>query len=375
MKKITAVLLSLSMIVGGTNITTFAQSNSSDINNISDSQGNVVQISDNWDGVTTENAVSGDGFRVTYKLQSSWHGGYNASVKIDNTSNKVIENWTLGFEYQGGITNVWNGVLESAEQGKYIVKNDGWNQDIAVGQSVEFGINGEGDFAGFPSNYQLLGQISNVDTTDYSIDYEVTSDWGTGFNSNLSINNKKTNGFADWVLEFDFDGNIDEIWNAKIESHEGNHYVIKNVEYNSTISANGTVSFGFSVKNGNSENSPKNYHLYSYKDRDNKKIDLNLDTDKDGAPDYIEEYFKTDVRKADTDGDGLSDFAELYALELDPLSKDTDKNGVDDGAEDLDGDGLTNITEFNIGTKIYSTDTDEDGLTDEEEYNKYNTEP
>ena len=110
-------------------------------------------------------------------------------------------------------------------------------------------------------------------------------------------------------------------------------------------------------------------------EKNESDIDLELDTDNDGAEDYIEDYFKTDKNKTDTDGDGLNDFIELYSLVLDPLSTDTDGNGVLDGDEDLDSDGLTNITEIRIHTSILHSDSDEDGLSDADENIRYGTEP
>lgn len=102
-------------------------------------------------------------------------------------------------------------------------------------------------------------------------------------------------------------------------------------------------------------------------------IDLKIDTDNDGAPDYVEDYFGTDKTKEDTDGDGLSDYTELYAIVLNPLLIDTDGNGVNDGDEDTDGDGLSNVKEFSIGTSISKVDTDNDGLNDYEENVVYKT--
>ena len=106
-----------------------------------------------------------------------------------------------------------------------------------------------------------------------------------------------------------------------------------------------------------------------------KDVDISLDTDNEGIPDCIEDYFGTDKSKEDTDGDGLDDYTELDTLVLDPTVVDTDGDGINDGDEDVDGDGLSNIEEINIGTNILETDTDKDGLNDYDEVKVYNTAP
>lgn len=65
----------------------------------------------------------------------------------------------------------------------------------------------------------------------------------------------------------------------------------------------------------------------------------------------------------------------MYSFVLDPLNTDTDSNGVADGDEDLDSDGLSNLSEAEIGTSILKTDTDEDGLNDTDEVQLYGTNP
>ena len=119
------------------------------------------------------------------------------------------------------------------------------------------------------------------------------------------------------------------------------------------------------------------------------QIDSN-DNDGDGLWNYFETYFGTDMDNADSDYDGLSDFLEIYTLNFNPNSPDTDENGILDGNEDCDGDGLSNsieielnsnpisadtdrdklidALEYEIGTKLDEIDTDKDGLTDYEEY-------
>lgn len=85
----------------------------------------------------------------------------------------------------------------------------------------------------------------------------------------------------------------------------------------------------------------------------------------------------------DEDGDGLTDEQE-EVVGTDPTDPDTDGDGVDDGAEDNDGDGLTNLEEFtgsendlydNEPTDPVDADSDDDGLTDGQEVDETGTDP
>lgn len=78
----------------------------------------------------------------------------------------------------------------------------------------------------------------------------------------------------------------------------------------------------------------------------------------------------TDPMSSDTDGDGLLDGWEA-AHGLDPLVP-----SGDDGADaDIDGDGLANIQEQRRGTDPHDADTDGDGLSDGQEVNVHGTSP
>ncbi len=77
----------------------------------------------------------------------------------------------------------------------------------------------------------------------------------------------------------------------------------------------------------------------------------------------------------DTDGDGLPDGYEYNLLQTNPAEKDTDKNGTEDGQEDIDLDELANAQEYSAGTNPLVADTDLDGLLDAEEINVYQTNP
>ena len=84
--------------------------------------------------------------------------------------------------------------------------------------------------------------------------------------------------------------------------------------------------------------------------------DANRDEDGDGLTNLQEFQLGTNPRCWDTDGDGMSD---LWEREhgLDPRS-------AADRDSDADGDGLLNCQEYNAGTDPNLSDTDGDGLPD-----------
>lgn len=99
------------------------------------------------------------------------------------------------------------------------------------------------------------------------------------------------------------------------------------------------------------------------------------DTDMDGLVDSLEILIGTSITDADTDKDGLSDLIEIDKLYTSPILYDTDGNGVSDGDEDFDGDGLSNRVEISLGTDPTVKDTDKDKLSDYEEQKVYGTNP
>lgn len=93
----------------------------------------------------------------------------------------------------------------------------------------------------------------------FAVDFDIANDWGSGFTANLSIANNSSSDVDGWTLEFEAPFEITNIWGAEIVSQEGNRYTVRNLSYNGTLAADGTVSFGFNGSGDSIE--PTGYSL------------------------------------------------------------------------------------------------------------------
>ncbi|MDE1569445.1 Calx-beta domain-containing protein [Aquabacter sp. P-9] len=73
---------------------------------------------------------------------------------------------------------------------------------------------------------------------------KVADSWSNGFNATIVIDNDGA-AVTGWQVHVDMPYQIENIWNAKIISHDASGYVIGNADWNGTIGAGGEVSFGF----------------------------------------------------------------------------------------------------------------------------------
>lgn len=91
------------------------------------------------------------------------------------------------------------------------------------------------------------------------VDYRLADQWKDGFNAAVTLS-AGASGFEGWTLRFTGDFLITQIWNAEIASHVGDVYVVRNLAWNGSIAANGTVDFGF-LASGGTEAIPETFTL------------------------------------------------------------------------------------------------------------------
>ena len=108
-----------------------------------------------------------------------------------------------------------------------------------------------------------IGTIADNDapTSGLAFAFNVSDDWGSGFVAGVTITNHGSTAVNGWTLEFDFDRDITNIWNAEIVSRVGNRYVIQAASWNRVIPAGGSISFGFQGASGNVDEGPTNLVL------------------------------------------------------------------------------------------------------------------
>ena len=89
-----------------------------------------------------------------------------------------------------------------------------------------------------------------------SATFTKTSDWGSGWEARFTLTNGSGAAINGWRVEFDLPAgtSVGTYWDALLTT-DGQHQTFRNREYNGTIPAGGSVSFGFI---GNGPGSPEN---------------------------------------------------------------------------------------------------------------------
>lgn len=261
--------------------------------------------------------ISEEAYSVEYILDSDWGSGFTGRILLTNNTETTLEDWILKFDFDREITSIWNGVIDDYENNHYVIKNAGYNANIAAGQTISLGFSGVG------------GSASNVPNS-----YKVVFSKG-------DVN-------EDLMTDTDGDGVLDDV----------------------------EIYFEMDPNKADTDGDGLSDYVELYEtDTEPTLIDSDEDGINDGEEDADEDQLTnaeevalgTDANRRDTDGDGLADGNEVKELATDPLKADTDEDGLTDEEEGILGldpkkqksDGITLDDER---TFIQSTD---DSVKDE----------
>lgn len=311
-----------------------------------------------------------EGYSVTMDITNDWDTGFTGTVTIKNLGESSLEAWRLSFDTNFVIEDIWNAQILSSFENSYTVANDITTTPIGAGESKIFGFKATKESGVTPEMTDFIMSEITVNEDFTTIDIpEIT----------LAVS-----GFANYLEE---ENALNIFWYSNIEN--GRFELLEsynNEDFITTVILNNEYSYTYPITmdfdkryfkviqttdDGQTAESPVFYVEKTEVGYSAKFID----SDGDGLPDFVEEQIGTDINKEDTDGDGLTDYQEYYVLGTDPLVYDSVTEGVSDADADCDSDGLSNIREFELGTKPFNPDTDNDGLTDGDEVNIYGTDP
>lgn len=161
----------------------------------------------------------------------------------NNATDQSVKSWSSGNEKVARIDE--NGVLTTYQSGY---------TTITVTMN-------DGDLTG-------VVELAVQSHLQYETSFNVSSAWNGGLNGEIIISNLQEEDIEDWTLEFVYDGEIINIWNAEIVSHEGNQYVIKNLGWNKTLEGNSSITIGFTANSEDVTMEPHHYNLLAEKEKD-----------------------------------------------------------------------------------------------------------
>ncbi|SJM95404.1 glycoside hydrolase family 5 protein [Crenothrix polyspora] len=200
---------------------------------------------------------------ATVSITADWVTGYCADVNVtNNTVNKV--EWTTLFKVPGIIKSFWSGIYTKTGDD---VKASGldWNKILNPGAYASVGFcadrpvvtpknacedgkdNDADGLIDYPKDPGCSSATDNDETNSASgsvtATLNTTSDWGTGYCANVDVKNTGATT-VQWQISLTIQGKVSNVWNA-IYTQSGNTLTAKGVSWNSSVSANGTVQFGF----------------------------------------------------------------------------------------------------------------------------------
>lgn len=192
-------------------------------------------------GTTT---YSYDGYDVEYSVLNEWDNGQTVEIKVTNTGDDSILNWAMKYDAQGEISNLWNAAVYDNQGEDYIIKNSGWNYEIAPGQTVNFGYTLTDDGLTTPDSFELCSNRVDVNT-GYETNFNIIERWDTGIKAELVITNTSDNPLEAWTLSFDSNFTIDNLWDARILESVDGHYTIASEMWTNPIAVGSSKTIVF----------------------------------------------------------------------------------------------------------------------------------
>lgn len=193
--------------------------------------------------------------KVNYDIVSEWSNGFSGNITLENTGGDVYDGWTLTWDMPNGqqITGLWGGQY-SQSNSTVSVNNEQWNKQVNHGQSITVGFNGSHLGTNqIPGNVSLNGVLCDGqvepepldETVQCEANYTVSSQWNTGFTTDLIITNHGT-AWHDWEVSWTmpYSQSLVDGWGG-VYTQTGDVIRATAANWNGIIPTNKKIELGF----------------------------------------------------------------------------------------------------------------------------------
>jgi aryl-phospho-beta-D-glucosidase BglC (GH1 family) len=100
---------------------------------------------------------------IQFAVVNDWGSGFQAQIKVLDNQPTPLTDWTLSFDFDHSITNLWNGTIVSHTGNHYVVSNAGYDATIVSGSAVTIGFLGNpGGVTDQPTNFAVTSGGSST---------------------------------------------------------------------------------------------------------------------------------------------------------------------------------------------------------------------
>lgn len=145
-------------------------------------------------------------YNISYEIINDWEQGYIGQIKVTNLSDSPIRDWKLSFSLDNNITNIWNAINVSTQNGNYELIGSDSHESLCAGETIDIGFEvNQGISESVPIGFKLEKRIysgscednSNSDETQIPIEkpviveddihFSISEDWFLGDNTSKTI--------------------------------------------------------------------------------------------------------------------------------------------------------------------------------------------
>ncbi|MEU6275716.1 cellulase family glycosylhydrolase [Streptomyces populi] len=213
-------------------------------------------LKDDWQSVDTVK----DGYLASVKAPGFTGGGGGGDTTAPSTpaglavtgttASSVSLSWKASTD-DTGVTgyDVYRGAAKAGQATGTTFTDTG----LTAGTRYEYTVRAR-DAAGNTSPASASVTATTTGTGDSSgcrATYKVSSDWGSGFNADITVTNTGASATRSWQVTWEWPGNqtVSSMWNASY-SQVGRTVTASNADHNGSIAAGASTGFGFGAAPG-----------------------------------------------------------------------------------------------------------------------------